>query len=531
MRGGSQPGQGRGLNGLVVVIGMALVAASYFVLRLLGQWAENDTAVFSRVIRDVAAAGSLTGPNAYPHGYGFPTWATVFMEITGLDVNAALLQSLPFVGPLLAAVAGFALFRRLLPNHRSAALATVLLFLTPELLFSLARGNHEKLTLSLTLFAMLALLAAFLEYFESRRWHAVAAWIAVYYLTAFGMVSMNVFFGSSFIAASTFALGFALAAAWMTGSSGGTIMAIARRLALPVLTSWLLVALVMFFVYPPSGNVVRLFGTALERIQALLLTLTPESDPYQVTQTDWASPLAFQILSSFRWVMFLGSFAFWVYAAASLLRRPQAASLRGLYLVALYGAFGLQLTSALIVDLLGLQAGTNLQVRIYVYFVLVAAPMFALALERVRTVVGATWTTRLMDVVVPAGLAAFALLSLAKATLDPMVSNRWLSFNNQEVAAIRFWDERHEYDAMWIGPEARLRNAYSISFDDGGTQGNYFDVFEPDAISSKALWSDSIAAEVAAWGIAPPVLVVGNRVYDNGAMHIAGRVPSTPFQR
>ena len=516
----------------VVALLVGLLFGSFFVLRYLGLWSDSDTATFVGHIEEVITSGRLDSPGSYPHGYGYPVWVATLVSMTGASVSSLQREYLPIVGNALLALFGFVAFNALLKSPRLAALSAMVLFLVPEVYFTVSRGNHEKLTVSMTLLALLTLAGSFNEFYGRRRWAVFSGWVLVFYLAAVTLGGLNVLFGSSFIVGITITV---LAASLVIGlrrRETSDLVPITRRMVLVSSTSWLFVALVMFFIYPKAGNNLLLLDTTIERVGALALTMTAESDPYAAVQFGWSSPLVYQFLSSFRWILFFTSFTAWIVLMSQSWRHLRHLRVERVLLMSLYGAFGLQLAVAIPVDFLGLGAGTNLQVRMYTYFALFSAPVFALglstALER--------WVnarTRLVRYGVLTLTALFVVFSVAKATLDPVVSNRWLYFWESEIRALGYLDGHLERAVIWTGVDARLSNALRTErFREWAATRNSLS-FDLDSSprTTHAVWSPVIELAAKTRGVPTPVLWRENLTYDNGEARIYHRIPRTPFQR
>lgn len=527
---------------LMTVLSLGTAFGAYFVLRYLGYWSEQDTDVFVRIITDMQAFGNLESPGAYTHGYAYPVWATTLADFTGLSVRSLLQLYTPLIGNLFLAVFGYACFRRLLASDRLGLIATSVLFLVPELVFTVSRGNHEKLTVSLTLLALLALVKSFLEWRVPGRWHVFVGWAVVYYLCAFTLATLNVFFGSTFIVAVTLMVFFTAIAVGLRPHKGARFRPLVKRLALVVGINWLLVMLVMWYVYPQTtGTYDVLFSTASERLSSLLFPTPTEtessfsvSDPYAVGSTDWASLNAYRLVSSFRFILFLCSFSTWLVLLVGAWRRLETLTVERLFLLGLYGSLGFVVGLAIPIDFLNLSAGTNLQVRIYTYFALLAAPTAAFGIERltqVRLPFPKTLLTGLMGLF----FCLFGLLSLLKATLDPMVSNRWLFYHPSEVQAARFWDQQYNHSLLWMDVEGRLTYAYFTTYPeaypDGTVTDNSFDYGAFRGGGTFALHSAILRETAVAWQATPPYLWLEDRPYDNGEAQIYHRTPTTPFQQ
>lgn len=513
----------------LVVLG-ACVAGSYFVLRYAGLWSEHDTQAFGAMTQGLQVHERLQYRGNYANGFLYPLWLSQMSTFTGESVADLTQLHLPLVAGLLLGILGYAMSRRLLGSSRSAALATALLLLVPELLFTMFRGNHEKLTVSLTLIAVLALLSSFIELFTGRRWTVFSAWVGTYYLAAFALVSVHAFFGSSFILASTLSLVFAFAASLLFRPMAPQLLPVSRRLLIVSATSWAFTALVMLFLYEPAGNTFRLLETGVDRVASLALSLTPESDPYRVTATDWRSPQTYRVISAFQWVLLAASMVTWLTLVRRLWNTAARMPLNLLYLTALYAAFALQVGLAVVVDLSGHHAGTNLQVRLYTYYALLAAPMVAYGVSTASSLLKQRAGGWLFTGGVSAAYAVFALLSLSKATLDPSVANRWLFYRPSETQAMRFWDERARMQQLWVGFEPRLRHAYRLLHPEDTVNENAFLVQTASSSLVYALDSDLIRQNTIAWRSPVSHLLVENRAYDNGETRVMHRVPRTPFQ-
>lgn len=526
---------------LLTVLGLGLAYGSYFVLRYLGLWTEQDTEVFVRIIADMQRAGSLNSPGSYTHGYAYPVWATTLANFTGLRVPTLLQLYTPLIGNLFLALFGFACFRRLLASDRLGLLGAAVFFLVPELVFTVSRGNHEKLTVSITLLAVLALVKSFCEWRRAGRWHVFMGWTAVYYLCAFTLATLNILFGSSLIVALSVMLVVTSMIVTLRRKKGRHLRPLAGRLTLVVFVHWLLVLLVMRYVYPQSSatNLV-LFETASERLSELLFpglegeteSSFTASDPYAVTNSDWINLDAYRLLSSFRWVLFLATFPLWLLLFIAALRRLEQVAVERLFLLGLYGSFGFILALAVPIDFLNLSAGSNLQVRMYTYFALLASPLLALGFGRLTSLAAVRlWATPLLGLF----LIGFGSLSFLKATLDPTVSNRWLFYHPAEVQAVHFWGLRHRNSSLWLDVEGRLRYAYTTTYPaayaQGDLAGNVFDYGTFVGNDAFAVRSPLLEQTAVAWQRRPPTLWLEDLVYDNGGAQIFHRIPRTPFQK
>ena len=520
-----------GVRALVVPLLAALLVGAYYVLRYAGLWSEQDTQVFVQITERMRLAGSLAFEGSYPYGFGYTVWLLNLSEMTGTSLGPLVQGFLPLISALFLGAVGFAAYRAFTGSARIGGIAVLVLLLVPEVVFTVSRGNHEKLTVALTLASMFALYRSYQELETRRHWSAFLGWVVAYYLLAFVLVSQNAFFGSSFILASTVALGFVALLRWFARVTADRLAPVARRLVVVTAASWGFVALVMFFVYPSAGETLQVMASAAERVSALVLSLTPEANPYVVTVTDWVDPIVYHLFSSFRWVLLIGSLAMWIVWASRALRGDMSLPLHVLFLTAMYAAFALQVAFAMVVDLTGLAAGTNLQVRLFTYFAVVAAPVFAMGID---ALIGSSHLASSRHLLtrwtLPAAFAVFGVLSLMKATLDPGIASRWLFYQHAEVAAMQFWDERSQFELLWVGVEPRLRHAYSLHSQQERVNNNSFSVQTHDASVASALGSELVRANSIAWGMPESAILIENMVYDNGAATLHRRIARTPFQ-
>ncbi|PYE55639.1 hypothetical protein DES52_1022 [Deinococcus yavapaiensis KR-236] len=513
-----------------IIIFLALSIGAYYCLRYLGLWAENDTASFATSINEVITFHKLVYRGAYTHGYGYQVWATTLYGFTGIDPQTLLQIYGPMIGTIFMSLFGFALYRIFFQKNSLATAAVISLFLVPELLFTVLRGNHEKLTISLTLLSVAAVISSFRAMHDMSRRGVFLGWVITYYATSFCLVSLNVFFGSTFIVSSTLALLLLSLASRIFPRRLKIQPRFQQRLTLSVAASWIIVALIAWYAYPAAGSNLSLLKTAIEKVGTLFLSFTPESNPYTTITSDWASSRIYLWLSSFRWLLFLGSFVGWILAVRTLWRGGEGYSQRLMLMTAFYAATTIQLAFAVIIDLVGLAAGTNLQVRLYTYFTIFAAPMFVFALSRVGEkikILRPSLAARRYYLTFIAVLF-FIVPSLLKATLEPYVSNRWLSYAPEEIIALRFWKSYSAGTDIWIGLDARLRYAAALEMPNPGKIYNFKQGARmgdaPLALVSRQLNNNNLA-----WGVGMPFSSSMNTLYDNGDAAILIKSIFSPF--
>lgn len=524
-------------QGLLSSLTIGLLFGGYFVLRYGGYWAEGDTVVFMRAITQLQEYATIFSPQRYDHGYAYSVWLATLSNLTGIPATAVTRWLAPLLGNVFLAVAGYSTFRAYLKSNRFGVVAASTLFLIPELVFTVSRGNHEKLTVTLTLLAALVLLKFSLRVLETPR--LSPPWVVVYLCLIFSLVSLNSIFGSTFLVASS--LAFVLVTFLFIIQP--TLRKRFGKLWLPfgvlIALSWGVFFLIVGYVYPQPGKL-YMIRDALEGLRNLYDEQEVVSNPYESYGTggggQWLNGPVAQLLSSFRWVLFIGSFVTWLYLLFTVFRNAQNISPQRLFVILLYGAYGLIMAVAFPIDFLGLSAGDNLSVRLYTYFSLFAALVLSLGVIKLATFSAQSVSQRTVTAAMTTLFLCFALLSLLKSTLDPLVSNRWIVYWPEEPRAIDFWSDKQDSSMMY--GLARLRSAYVLSYGNDVEGANYirntrsFALGVPDETPySHSLDSGLHRAEMTAEGLAWVPFSLQNRVYDNGRAQILHRVATTPFQK
>ena len=517
-------------------------------LRYNVPWSEGDTSYFARTIASLIQAGTFSealNHHTYPQGFVYQAWASALTLLSGTSVDGYITLTSPVLGCAFLALFGFATFRKLLASDQAGLLATFVLFLVPEITFVVSRGNHEKLTLSFTLLAALLLFEALNALYLGRGARTVGAWAVAYLLVVFSAVSTNLYFGSVIVVAVTILLVVTFLLLRFYPRFGASLPRIATYLALTAVVSWLMVGLVLFVVYPPSNAFLGVVETAFERVAALFGTRTAQSNPYLRIAQVWVSQRAYFYVSLFRWVFFLGSFLAWLGMLVSTLYKAPGISLTRFFTLGLYGAFGAVLALAVPVDFAGLDVGSNLQVRVYIYFAAFSAPLFTLGAIKLVTLARRGFVRGLVISAVSVSFTLFAFSGFLKLTQDPAVSYVWRFYEPQEVSAVRFYlnhqPDRTRY--LWIGPDARLRHGYYTTYPEEAVELLFNPVTNLQNAAALhltagfalpttdyALDSAIVRANTNAWQVWPfPKAINGGQIYDNGAASIHYLPPETPY--
>ena len=506
---------------------MAIIG-SYLVARYNGQWAEADSATFTKIIRAFVDDGSLTpayGP-VYPNGYLFQSISSFILALTGIDVIT--LQQVLY--PLLAALIvlpAWVLYRELTESALGATLATLLLCSQPELLFMILRSSHEKFTRILMLLCLFVLARSFR--LLGRPW-LLAAHVGLFYLLFFALAGSNNLIAHSFIFAIVIAILLGRVLEKRTARESDHEPGLYRRFLYIVLIALALVYVFIFYVYPPAQHDLLVLQSISDRIMALLVDMrltggSGATNAYLQVQNGWVSLPVYLVVSMANWIVLGISFAIACYQGVRWLGwgdAPKTLQARLLWL--LYVAFSVQGVLSILSDASG-AVGSNLQHRLFPSFSIMAVAVVGGALSR--------WRPRgragLIRFAVAASLSGIAILSILKATNEPMVSNKWTFYRPAEMAALVWTDEHLEASPIWTGFDERLVVAYDTAAGDS-ENGNIFEGYGARTTTRTRVVTDIARLRAARLGTVLPLPPDAFRVYDNGTAEVYHLRPETPYQ-
>jgi len=528
-------GSSQELFRFTLLFSLGLLYAAYFVLRYGGLWTENDTSIFSYDTREMLKAGNVLFSGQYIHGFAYPAWMGSLSLLTGLPPYVMNTIVMPFVGVSLLVTAAYVSYRVLFRSRRLAFWAALLLFAVPDLMFSVLRGNHEKINIAV----MLWLIFVLFKSFQSSRTGAgrhMATWVLLFYGLTFLNATANDYFASTLtvgLLIVTLWLGFA--AKWR--SAQNTLGSSSQRLWLVTGASWLLIFWVMFFVFPPAGADFALVGKAWTKVVDLFLSLHASSNPYNAVAQQWAAPIVAVLGAAFRWALSIASFLGWVVTTFVWLRWKKRQTFRRHFMLALYGGLGVLIAVSIPVDFTGLAAGTNLELRNFTYFSLIASPMFVFTVIVGAQFVRNRWPrfnlTRSLNFAKPllaVVMACFFVISLFKITLDPVVSNTWITYSPSEVQAMSYFlRNAATTQNLWGGDSSRLSLVSGSRLQPdpwrviaGGFDVNLFLTYlnSPFVYASAVLNREPL-----------PVYAGMNRVYADRSVELYQPTPLSPFQQ
>lgn len=514
---------------VLLPVGYALAVTIYVALRYGYRWGEQDTGQFMESIRGVVAAGSIVpASGAYAHGYGYQTIAGVVAMVSGLTVSQVQLIVLPFLTLVIALVA-FVAFRALIGNAFLAGLSALLLFIQPEFVFVVERGNHEKVTHTLVL-VLVFLLAASLT--RPRTIGTVAGFILAFYLGAWALIATNSFFASSFMMSLALALGGGLIMLWFSRAAALERGAM-RRLVYTVLSCLALFFVFVVYVYAPARHNYGQLQTLFEKLSVLFLSFEAQGNPYEAVGSSpiaWAAPWVYPVLTAFNWLILLGSALAWTWLAVRFKREGLVTGQRRLLLLwLLAAAFAFEVLVSVVVDFSGF-LGANLQIRLFPLFMLFGIPLVIVAGAELSGRINGPLARRALTVTMVVFLSVFAATGVLKATNDPLLSNKWLFFTGNEQRALAWADSQLERQEIWEGFDERLREMQRIYRPVDPLSGNRFTISKVSESTRYITMSDVIQRRSVRLNTPAPDISSSDRIYDNGSAQIFHRVPRTPYQ-
>lgn len=505
---------------MLYVVGVGL----YLLVRYQGNWAENDSAYLTQYIRGMATAGRLIPDGEiYPNGYLDQALSTTVIAMTGLSVEA--LQRLVY--PLIAAIVvvpAWMTYRLVNGSALAASISTVLLLTLPDFLFVILRSSHEKFSRTLMLACLFLLFLPIVRRLSAPRSALV---IALSWLVAYALISTNMPLATSFIVA----IAMALAVGWSLTLIRPHLRVAHARFAVPAVAFLIgAVALVFVFValiYPPAFHDVLVLRDTFQKVMIVVTGATGQAGnplaAYTYVNTGWIDIRVYLLVSTANWLLLVGSFAVWISQGWRWLVRakePETASSWAVWL--LYSAFLLQAALAIISDATGASGG-NLQLRLFPSFAIIAAALLGSAIGRLLS----RPAPLVVRSVGAAGVIALCLLSVTKATNEPLLSNKWNFYRPGEIAGLR-WQDDHLVDAdVWTEFDERLGSAFVTEYP---RSTNRFGSAVTPSTRDMAV-SDVTRLRSSRLDAPLPVPPDAWEVYDNGTMQLYHLRPQSPYQR
>jgi hypothetical protein len=264
-----------------------------------------------------------------------------------------------------------------------------------------------------------------------------------------------------------------------------------------------------------------------QQVSALVLDVEDQStNAYTQVATGWIDLRIYFVLSIANWIILAASFVLWVRQGWQLLWRKIPPESRTDWLLwLLYGAFAAQGGLSVVADASGALGG-NLQHRIFPSFAIVAVALVGRALARWRPRAHA----RPVGVALASGICCIAVLSMLKATNEPLLSNKWTFYRGEELALLD-WSDAHLRDSqVWTEFDERLSVAYLTTRGKSAYR-NEFVAYNVPPTTRNLMISTVTRLRAVRFQRPLPVPPDALLVYDNGSAELYHLRPQTPYQR
>ena len=507
--------------GLLLVIVSALCLALYPLVRYGGYWGETDTSTFTWVSTNIQNTKQLVpAENVYPNGYGYQALLLFFSSMSGLAITDLQIYASPLLF-LWLVVPAWLLYRELTDSDTVALLATVMLFVQPEFLFPTLRGTHEKFTRGLMLLCMYVFVKSLRERGNIARF---TGFVLTFYLCIYSVIAFNNLFATSFMMA--LGLSLLLISFFMRKSSIISPEPVLTRLYYVILISVILAVIFTFYAYAPASHSLQLFQSVWERIVVLFLNIdAPAFNPYTTVDSAWVNLPTYFVLSIADWLLLGTSACIWLWQSTRWwFRKWEPEAMHELMLWSLYGAFSILGAISIVVDFSGAISG-NLQHRVFPSFVMVAAPVVAVWLANRETLK----SNRLSQVLLSALIAFLAVVSISKATNEPLFSNKWIFVSPDELQAVQWAGAFLPDRTLWTGYDERV--SVSVIMRNGELLENVNLTNSSTSESANdVLVSEIILRRGERLRRTPPLEFDSFITYDNGTTQIYHQRPQSPYQ-
>ena len=301
-----------------------------------------------------------------------------------------------------------------------------------------------------------------------------------------------------------------------------------QRLAYATLIGLGLVYLFTFNIYAPAQHDLLVLQNIADRIAALFLDVQSQPvNAYSQVSSAWIDIRVYFLLSSANWIILGASFVLWMRQGLRWLRfREWTENSTAWLLWLFYAAFGVQGALSVLADASG-ALGSNLQHRIFPTISIVGVAVIGAAMGR--------WEprgprSRLLPSAMSAGIGVLAMLSILKATNEPLLSNKWTFYRAGELTALEWVDDHLIDGEIWTELDERIASAY-LTTHGRSTNGNRLYANDLNASTRHLLVTKITQLRSSRLNQPIPLPPDALRVYDNGDAEIYYRRQLTPFQR
>jgi len=525
---------------IILLLSYALFIGLYWFSHYKGMIVDGDATSLTLASEGIVEEGSITPPKHRYHGFGFPAILAFVSVISGESVQK--IQIFDSIWLVVIVFFAFVVYRELTESVLLAMLGASILLLLPDFLFYVLRGSHEKIT---WLYFMLLLFLLSKSYRAYNKATYLTAFIVAFYLSYWGMVATNAYFASTMLTASFLSFGIGvglLVMLWLRNRKVGrenfrdiiisevgvSSKSMVRRFLLGSLISFLILFIFIFYLYPPARGFLYSLRSMVDKLGVLLLGGQAVSQPYAIIQTAWTSRRVYLSLVAPEFLFILASIITWFRYCWKWIngywqQSPHSNQLLWLF----YTAFIIQIGFAFILDFAGVLS-SNLQLRIFPAFSILMAPYAA---EFFYTLFDGMFRNRKIVFLISPLIFYMSIVGLLKMSNDPMVSNLWLFYSNQEVRGLEWMERYVENDVVWIDTWPHLRDVLWFRKGYNWVPHNYYIATTSNTDSNYVFISKLTKLQADRSQISLPSVVSKNMVYDSGRVKIYHKRPRSPYQR
>jgi len=355
--------------------------------------------------------------------------------------------------------------------------------------------------------------------------------VICFYLSAYAMISFNTFLSTSFILALAISLGLLWGGNRILAKSQETSQSETSKLIYVTIILLVIAFLFTFYAYPPATLQLNVLQSVWDKIALLFLPVEETStsvNPYLVVNSGWTSLPVYFLVSLANWLLLGITIPYWIKQTYNwFFKRNQKPNRRELVLWAFFAAFAFMGGISMLVDISGAIA-QNLQHRMFPSFAMLAAPVASVLLisQKSKSPAG----EKVFRFTVSLALGSLMILSILKATNEPLLSNYWLFTTPGEQSAVDWGSDKLEGSSIWTGLDGRITNEYNIY--NGDTSGQVqLDSYIPLPSTHNFIISETNLLYALRVDSQLPIQADDLITFDNGEAQIYHRRPQTPFQK
>ena len=537
---------------LPVLLSTALVSMMW--LRYGGRWAEVDTAVLTAAARATLNERTINpSVDVYLNGFSYPSFIVFLSTVTGLPIPTIQTGVAPacLVG---TSIVMFIAFRAITASGRLAAICSCLLLVQPDFLFVNQRGSHEKMTWTLVMVLLFALVTSF----RRRQFAYTTPLTVAFYLGGFALITTNAFFASSLITSFVLSfVGVTLVTKWLLREK--SIRPLFRRLGYIFVTLSVLSYLYIVYVFPPVRTNLGNLQGVFDRVSALYLDVeasldrpdptsseantneqpgpvgtvtTAVASPYNTVALAWTNTRTYFVLTSLTWILLGLAVISWTIGLFRYFRRGASQDRAPVLLMwVLAGATGIQILLSIVADAAG-ALGQNMQLRLFPAFALFVVPLVVTTVRLPSSQWSRPW---FRNAVLAISMFAFAFFSIAgylKATNDPIVSNKWIFYSDAEASMLRWADLQLSGNFVWSEFDERLAVSSDMVAGDSSSRSagaRWIGGVRATSATRFVIVSDITRKRATRLHGAIPDINQNDVIFDNGRVQIYHRVPDSPY--